>query len=116
MSRSNSALRARLMAKAEAVIDELLVTKKAPAEASLADIEQAVLVAGQRLEQELTAELLAESGAEVEQSWPICPQCGRRLKAKGKRRRTLVTETGEVSLEREYYHCAACRTGLFPPG
>ena len=116
MSRRNAELKARLMAKAEAVVDELLATKKAPEEATLADIEQAVLVAGQRLEQELTAELVAEGGQVLEQAWPVCPQCGRRLRAKGKRQRRVVTERGEVTLEREYYHCATCGTGLFPPG
>ena len=116
MSRKHDELKAQLMAKAEAVIEALLVARKAPAEATLADIEQAVLVAGQRLEQELTAELMAESAAELVERWPTCPECGRRLKAKGKRRRTVVTETGEVTLEREYYHCAACGSGLFPPG
>ena len=109
-------LKARLMTKAEAVIDEFLATKKSAAEATLTDIEQAVLVAGQRLEQALADELLAASAAELAEPWPTCPQCGRRMKAKGKRPRRVVTESGEVTLEREYYHCAGCGAGLFPPG
>ena len=116
MSRQNTELKARLMAKAESVIDELLARKKSPAEATLTDIEQAVLVAGQRLERVLTDELLAASAAELAAPWPTCPECGQRMQAKGKRRRRVVTETGEVTLEREYYHCAACGAGLFPPG
>ena len=63
MARSREELKAKLMAKAEVVIDELLARRKDPREASLSDIEQAVLVAGQRLEQALTEELVRERGA-----------------------------------------------------
>ena len=115
MPKHNAELRVRLMAEAEAAIDHLLAARKAPAEASLADIEQVVLAAGQQMEQVLTAELVAESAAQLP-PWPSCPQCGRKMKNKGKRRRRVVTETGDVELERSYYHCAACGQGIFPPG
>jgi uncharacterized protein with PIN domain len=116
MTRSQEELKRELMAKAEAVIDELLAKRKDPREATLSDIERAVLVAGQRLEQELTASLVEESAAQVEGEWPRCLECGERMKAKGKRTKRLVTEKGEVRLEREYYYCGACRKGVFPPG
>lgn len=108
-------LKARLLAEAEVAIDKLLTTRRAPAEASLADIERGVRAAGQQIEQALTAALAGESTAELP-PWPNCPACGRKMKNKGKRRRRVVTETGEVELERPYYHCAACGRGFFPPG
>jgi hypothetical protein len=108
-------LRARLQAEAEAAIEKLLATRKAPAQARLADIEQVVRAAGQQFEQALTAALVAESAAELA-PWPTCPQCGQKMKNKGKRKRRVVTETGEVEIERLYYHCADCGQGLFPPG
>jgi uncharacterized protein with PIN domain len=104
------------MAKAEAVIDELLTKRPAPEQASLGDIEQAALQLGEQLEQAVTAELMQDSAAAVEPERPTCPNCGQPLKAKGRRRRRIVTETGEVTVEREYYHCAACGQGIFPPG
>ena len=66
---------ARLKAEAEAAIEELLAKRKAPAAASLADIEQVVRSASLKFEQALTAELLAEGAAELP-AWPDCPQCG----------------------------------------
>jgi hypothetical protein len=116
MPPTNPDLKARLLAKAEAVIEAMLAQRKAASEISLAEIEQGVLAAGQEWTQALTAELVADSGRGLTDPWPTCPECGRRLKAKGKRRRRLVTQTGEVTLRREYYHCAACGKGLFPPG
>jgi uncharacterized protein with PIN domain len=115
MSDIDAALKARLMAEAEAAIDTLLSTRKAPAAASLADIEQVVQKAEQQIGQALTAELVRE-GAAQPPPWPTCPQCGGKLKHKGKRRRRVVCQTGEVTLERSYYHCAACGQGIFPPG
>ena len=116
MSSSKASLKVRLMVQAEAAIDGLLAGEGVPAHATLTDIEQAVLGVRQQLEPGLTRELVAERATEVTRAWPICPECGQKLKAKGKRRRRVVTETGEVTLEREYYHCAPCGSGLFPPG
>lgn len=115
MPKSNAELKARLMAEAEATIDQVLATRPAPAAASLAEIEQAARAAGQQIAQVVTAELVSASAAELP-PWPKCPKCGGKMKNKGKRRRRVVTETGEVELERSYYHCAACGQGIFPPG
>jgi hypothetical protein len=115
MPEPNAELKARMKAEAEAAIDELLAQRKAPAAASLADIERVVRAASLQFEQALTTELLAESAAELP-VWPTCPQCRQKMKNKGKRRRRVVTETGEVEIERHYYYCAACGQGLFPPG
>jgi NADH pyrophosphatase NudC (nudix superfamily) len=115
MPEPHAELKARLKAEADVAIEELLAQRKTPAEASLADIERVVRAASLKFEQALTAELLAESAAELP-AWPTCPQCGQKMKNKGKRRRRVVTETGEVEIERHYYYCAACRQGFFPPG
>jgi hypothetical protein len=115
MPDTHAELKARMQAEADAAIEALLAQRKTPAEASLADIEQVVRAASLKIEQALTAELLAESAAALP-AWPTCPQCGGKLKNKGKRGRRVVTETGEVEIERHYYHCAACGIGVFPPG
>lgn len=115
MSDPQAELKARLLTKAEAVIEEALATRKLASEATLADIEQSAWRVGQHLAEAVTVELTAESAATVTE-WPNCPECGRRMRVKGKRSRTVVLETGEVTVERAYYHCAACQTGVFPPG
>lgn len=116
MSTSKAELKAQLLAQAEAAIDELLAQRKAPATASLADIEQVVRQAGETIQEAMTTALLQASGAELAASWPTCPTCGKRLLAKGKRRRHVVTETGEAEISRDYYYCRYCRKGVFPPG
>ena len=116
MPTSNAELKARLLAQAEAAIDELLAKKTAPATASLADIEQVVRQAGETIQDAMTTALLQASGEELAAQWPTCPTCGKRLLAKGKRPRRVVTEAGEAVILRDYYYCRHCRTGIFPPG
>jgi tRNA(Ile2) C34 agmatinyltransferase TiaS len=115
MSERDAEIAARLEAAAKAAIAKVLAERKLPAEASLADIEQTALAAGAAIEQAIAAELARESAA-VLPAWPNCPQCGQKMKSKGKRRRRIVTEAGEIEVERLYYHCAACGQGFFPPG
>jgi hypothetical protein len=46
---------------------------------------------------------------------PKCPGCGGVLVYKGKKSREVLHREGQVRLSREYYYCAACRQGVFPP-
>ena len=115
MSNPDAALAARLEAAAKAAIAKVLAERKLPADASLADIEQAALAAGAEIQQAIAAELAQESATALP-AWPDCPTCGQKMKTKGKRRRRIVTEAGEIEVERLYYHCGACGQGFFPPG
>ncbi len=115
MRKSDAELVAHLRAKADAAIAKAVAERKLPAEATLADLERSALSAGREIEQAIAQALAEESAAEVP-AWPNCPACGQKLKNKGKRRRRVVTEAGEVEVERTYYHCAACGQGFSPPG
>lgn len=47
---------------------------------------------------------------------PSCPECGRPMRYGGQPGKTIASKVGEISFKRDYYHCAACGAGLFPPG
>jgi hypothetical protein len=115
MSDADAELKARLRATTDEAIAKVLAERKLPAEATLADIERVALEAGRVIEQAI-AEALAQESAAAWAAWPNCPQCGQRMKNKGKRRRRIVTEAGDVDVERAYYSCASCHRGIFPPG
>jgi hypothetical protein len=115
MGERKTDLEAKVRAAVEAAVARALAERKAPGEASLADIERVARRAGQDIEQAIASVLAQESAAELP-AWPKCPQCGRKTKSKGKRRRRIVSEAGEIEVERAYYHCAACGQGVFPPG
>ena len=113
MTLDSKDLRARMMAEAEAAIDRLLAEGSRKEELVLSDIERLVRRAGQRIVERLTAEIVTEEGPKAEDC--ICPDCGRKMRYKGCKGRDLVTETGELHLERAYYYCESCRKGIFPP-
>ena len=40
--------------------------------------------------------------------------CGRTVRYAGRRLKTFITLLGPLTLERAYYHCDACRSGMCP--
>ena len=60
---------------------------------------------------------MASEAADLGGERPLCPACGERLTAAGRRRRRLRGEHEvPIALERSYARCPACGAGLFPPG
>lgn len=116
MSHTRDALKTELMKKAEAVIEKLLEDKKPSEAITLTEIEQVVMRAGEAFKAELTQTLVEASTDRQQVPEPTCPACGKPMRYKGHKPKQVVTETGEVTVERAYYHCAACQQGFFPPG
>ena len=106
-------LKARMMAEAEEAIDRLLEERGEKEQLHLRDIERLVRTAGQQVMERFTNEMVAEEASGAESR--ICPGCGRKMRYKGRKGRDLVTETGDVRLERAYYYCPECQKGIFPP-
>ena len=80
---------------------------------SFDEMEEIVL----EVEQVIHEQLLAAAVEEREkQRIGNCPECGGKLKKKGKRERQLKTSRGTVKVKRERYECEDCGSGVFPPG
>ena len=67
---------------------------------------------------EVVAELsMAGAEASAAAQATTCPACHHVLQRRGTRRRAVATRRGVLAeVERAYYVCPACGTGLFPPG
>jgi uncharacterized protein with PIN domain len=113
VTQTDDELKVQMMAQAEAAIEALLAERQKKGKLDLSDIEHLAREAGQRVMQELTVDLVNTEAAAEEGT--KCPGCGQKLCYKGEKARDLVTETGEVRLERGYYYCPTCRKGIFPP-
>ena len=109
-------LRARLLAEAEKVINDKLADKPASNQMRLADIVRWVLGTGQAVQARLLNELAQASQEGQSGEAPLCERCGSRMQRRGMRPRQVVTEVGEMTLERAYYVCPGCGASLFPPG
>ena len=110
-------IRQRFVAKAEEVFDIAMAQGVGREEISLSQIEEIV----NELKFELTG-LLVESVVEVQARrqpgpGPICAGCEREMRYKGEKTRPgILTSQGVIKLERSYYYCEKCKSGLFPPG
>lgn len=112
MDEKRVAVKARLMAKAEAAIDKLLADERVSEAMTLSSIEAVV----GKSETDFRHAALEEIIAMQRSSAKTCPLCGGKLLNKGKQQRRVVSLRGEVTLERTYYECQGCRKGYFPPG
>jgi uncharacterized protein with PIN domain len=45
-----------------------------------------------------------------------CQTCGREMRNKGRKRKTIESRGGGIVLERGYCYCTECGAGIFPPG
>lgn len=108
------ALKARLLQEAETVIEAMLAGKRPAGQNSLRDLERIVVRGGQSFEERVLQALVDEE-SEVE-GQPVCEECGVGMRSRGKRERAVVTEGGEVQVERRYYVCPKCGRKTFPPG
>ncbi len=85
--------------------------------ATMREIEAAVEERLDRLRARLLERAALASAATDLADHPACPGCGGTLRARGKRKRRLTVPGDQVvELERTYAVCAACGSGLFPPG
>jgi hypothetical protein len=113
MSPTKEELKAQLMAEAEEAIDELVGQANEKEDITLSEIERLVRAAGQQVMTRLTSRLVEAKRGDKDR--PICSGCGQVMRYKGHKERTVITETGEVHIQRAYYYCAGCRQGVFPP-
>lgn len=96
------------------MIRRVLTTRKPAGDNSLRDIEKLALEAGEGFRAKVLRYLAEEESHGKEES--MCEECGRRMNSRGRQKRDVATEAGEVRLERGYYVCPKCGKKIFPPG
>ena len=114
MSKRNEELEAKLMAKAQEAIQDLIAKQKPKSEITLSDMERNVSELSETLRQDIMQEL-ANQASETAPESVSCPICECVMRYKGRKSKRMVTLSGEIEINREYYYCEACRRGYFPP-
>jgi hypothetical protein len=116
MRRTPEQLEAALMAEAKALITELVVWEREAGAPKLSQIEEKVLMVRQQLGQRLLKAMIEDQEARQPAEPPRCPTCGAEMRYKGQKGTDIETRLGGIEVERGYYYCAHCESGLFPPG
>lgn len=116
MRRSREEMKAELLAKAEARIEELLDWAESNSAPTLSDIEEVVLQVRQELGRELAQAVINVQESVQPVPGPMCPRCGREMHVKGRKGKGIESRVGLIEVKRQYYYCEHCRQGSFPPG
>jgi 5'-deoxynucleotidase YfbR-like HD superfamily hydrolase len=107
---------AAMEAMAEEIIAEVTSWSAEHPQAKWDEIEEQVLKARQRFGAKLLQELVQKRAEVRVVPGPQCEKCGREMCYKGQKRRRVSSSVGETKIERGYYYCPECATGVFPPG
>jgi len=107
---------AALLAQAQVLIEEFLDWEGQAERPNLTQIEEVALDLRARFGQELAATALADQDAKQPAAAPVCPTCGVELRYKGQKALDVESRLGLLEVERGYYYCARCHSGLFSPG
>ncbi len=113
--KSREQLKVELMAQAEEVIDELLDWHKGAKAPTFSEIEDVVLQLRKQMGERMAEAVVNEREAVQLVPGPACPVCGEEMHYKGMKKVKVEGRMGEVEIERAYYYCDRCRSGLFPP-
>ena len=109
-------LKTKLLAEAEAVIDEAVDWHENTQAPSLIEVEEILLKLRKRLSQRMAEIILEDQEATQPVEAPVCPTCGGKMRYKGLKDTTVGSRLGPLRLDRGYYYCARCKSGFFPPG
>jgi hypothetical protein len=115
MKKTRMQLQEELEQKSKGIITKLLDWNDAHAAPDLSQIEEIIL----KLREEMGLEFARSLLKNQEQAAPIvekCKTCGKEMRNKGQKQKTVVSQLGELELERGYYYCGECGAGIFPPG
>jgi hypothetical protein len=115
MKHSREQKKTELLAEAEALIESLLDWDERTSKPNLRQIEDEVLALRRRFGQRLAKTVIEDQAAKQPAGNPPCPQCGEEMRYKGQKEASVESRLGTLTVERGYYYCARCQSGLFPP-
>lgn len=107
--------RAALLKAAEAMIDEFLNWEEQAEKPNLSQIEAAVLKVRRQMSERLAVVAIEDQDAAQPTEAPVCPHCGKRMRYKGQKARTVESLVGTLRFKRAYYHCNCSPGESFPP-
>jgi uncharacterized protein with PIN domain len=107
--------RAELLKAAEAMIDDFLDWEEQAAAPDLSQIEAVVLKVRRQISERMAVVAIEDQDAARPAEPPLCPQCGKPMRYKGQKARTVESLAGTLRFKRAYYHCPHCKSERFPP-
>jgi DNA repair exonuclease SbcCD ATPase subunit len=115
MKENREQKKAKLMARVEKAVEELLEWQENTDRPNLTQIEDLILKLRAEIGEEMANQLLEGLAEEAPVPGPACPVCGQEMRNKGRRGKQMHSRVGDMEYERGYYACPECEQGFFPP-
>jgi hypothetical protein len=112
---SRAEKKAALMQRADALIEQMLDWTETTSKPTLTQIEDIALDLRQQFGQALSESAIANQEDADAVALPPCPRCGKTMRPKAAKGRSVMARVGELKIDRRYFYCPACKRGLFPP-
>lgn len=106
----------QLRKAADEMIEAFLAWDEENSAPNLTEIEEVILALRRRMGEEMLGVALGGQEQRQPVESPLCPECGAKMRTKGQKRRAVESRVGGIEMERGYYYCACCQSGIFPPG
>jgi hypothetical protein len=116
MKRTRSQKAEQLRKAADEVIEALLDWDEGNEAPTLREIEDEVLWLRQRIGQAMVGVVVGGQAEQQPVENPRCEGCGEEMRYKGQKERGVESRVGGIQVERGYYYCTRCKSGIFPPG
>ncbi len=116
MRQTRAQKEAALRAVAEEMIKQFLDWEEQAAKPDLTAIEDVVLQLRQELGERMAEVAISDQEATQPAEGVRCPVCGEPMRNKGLKDLGVESRLGTLAVDRGYYYCARCQSGLFPPG
>lgn len=107
--------KALLLQQADALIEQMLDWSEKTPKPNLTQIEDIALALRQQFGVALSQDELATQAHAGAVELPACPHCGKAMRPKGPKLKTVLARVGELQLKRSHFYCPTCERGLFPP-
>jgi hypothetical protein len=116
MNQAEKEIREAVAQAAEELADELVEWQGEKPQYTMSEMEEEVLEIRARFGRKVAEALLEARAERIPVPGPGCPKCGVEMRYKEKTTLQHTSELGQLELERGYYYCPHCESGVFPPG
>src|SRR6266849_2795789 len=100
--------KAEMLADAEELIEQMLDWTEQTQRPNLTQIETIVLELRRQFGKALAEDAIAVQASAQPVVAPKCSQCGAPMQSKGGKDKTVVSQVGELHLDRTHYYCPRC--------
>ena len=116
MEQRREEMKAKFLAEAEMLYDEMMKWEEGNPEPDFTQIEEIVLKLRKRMGEGMAKMLIERQASKQPVPGPSCRKCGKEMRNKGIKGREVESRIGVIEMERGYYVCPECGEKIFPPG